>query len=318
MIKRSSLPPNGTSATVPAKFGRGNLLVCRRGRKGNVVVAALHRPDTHNAFHDAMYEDLIELLQLSARDDSVAALVLSGTGPYFSSGADLKADGGLAAAVKESEESIGGREMLRKPAGRFMMALIAFPKVIAAAVQGPAVGIGVTLLLHCDLVHMSPQANLWVPFTRLALVPELCSSRTFVDSMGLSKANELLLLGKRIDAQTSLAWNIASRVVDVTKGDSSSNIAAATTDPFHPNSLASRMVNDIDRKLLQLPCGERTSQYFVSLMRGSRRQEMERVCREELIKLDERFNTGQVKIAAQQVQFGSASKGKTQPRRSKL
>mmetsp|Transcript_3956 Transcript_3956/g.5215 ORF Transcript_3956/g.5215 Transcript_3956/m.5215 type:complete len:312 (-) Transcript_3956:425-1360(-) len=299
------LPPlllsrNGADPDAPASFGRGNLLVCRRGKGGNILLVSLYRPKVGNAFNDQMYLDLIDVLHLTANDDSVSAIVLTGSGPFFSSGADLKADGGISRTVEEAETTVGGRQTLHKPAGRFMMALIAYPKIVAAAVQGPAVGIGVTLLLHCDLVHLSPTTTLWVPFTRLALVPELCSSRTFVQSMGLSKANELLLLGKKVDAETAVAWNMASLVID-----------AKEEDPFHQNSLAGRMINELDRHLLRLPCGDQTAHYFVALMKGNRRQEMERVCREELLKLDERFNTGQVKEAASQITFGSAAKKST-------
>jgi enoyl-CoA hydratase/carnithine racemase len=288
----------GSIADTPEPFGSGNLYTCRRGKKRSIVLASLFRPKTRNAFNDDLYEDLIQLLQSTAADPSVSAVVLTGVGSFFSSGADLR-DG------KFVPESGAGRETIKKPAGRFMMALIAYPKVLCAAVQGPAVGIGVTLLLHCDIVHCSPTASFWAPFTRLALVPELCSSVTFLETMGLSKANELLLLGKRIDAKKALDWNLCSEIV--TDCDVSG-------DPFHSNSLASRMCNEIDRCLLSLPVGNTTADVFVSFVKGARRQRLERVCQAELLKLDERFNTGQVMEAASQIQIGSQ---KTHPR-SKL
>lgn len=264
------LAPDITGSYTPVTFGRGNLLLRRKGKERNILVVSLHRPKVANAFSDDMYLDLIDVLHLSAKDSSVAAIVLTGSGPFFSSGADLT---GLNQSFEEAQNSVGGRQTLHKPAGRFMMAIIAFPKVIAAAVQGPAVGIGVTLLLHCDLVHLSKKATLWVPFTRLALVPELCSSKTFLQSMGLSKANELLLLGRKIDAPTAVEWNIASRVVDNHEN---------FVDPFHPKSMASQMAQELDRRLLSLPEGSQTSEYFVALMKGERRLEMERVCSEEV------------------------------------
>ncbi|KAL7564139.1 hypothetical protein ACA910_021114 [Epithemia clementina (nom. ined.)] len=310
MNEDSQLPPlnNGLMPYEPTLFGRGNLQVCRRGKKGNILIVSLHRPRVRNAFKYNLYLDLIDVLHLCAPSDStVAAIVLTGTGSYFSSGADLKSD--LATALDEAQNSLLGRQMLHKPAGRFMMALIDFPKILAAAVQGPAVGIGCTLLMHCDLVYMSSQATLWAPFTRLALVPELCSSQTFLRSMGLSKANELLLLGKQIDAQTALQWNIASQVFD--------HRELNTNEPFHPQSLAMKMANEIDDRLLSVPCGDRTVDYFVALVKGRRRQEMASICREELLKLDERFNSGQVMEAAQEVRFGSSARNEKAPR-SKL
>jgi Delta3-Delta2-enoyl-CoA isomerase len=248
----------------------------------------------------SVYEDLIAVMDMVERDASLCALVLTGTGPYFSSGADLK-NGNF------NPEKGGGRRTRQKPAGRFMLALIRFPKIFAAAVNGPAVGIAVTLLMHCDLVHCSDKATLWAPFTRLALVPELCSSQTFIESHGLSKANELLLLGKKINAREALDWNICSQVVEGKEGMSD-------LDPFDAGSLGSRMCQQIDRNLLSLPLGDRTAQYFVSFVKGARSQRMKQVCLAELEKLDERFDSGQVQLAASHIKIGSAS----QKLRSKL
>lgn len=233
-------------------------------------------------------------MNLVEQDPTLSAIVLTGSGPYFSSGADLK-NGAF-----EAEPS--GRQTRTKPAGRFMRVLIRFPKIFAAAVNGPAIGIAVTLLMHCDLVHCSDKATLWAPFTRLALVPEFCSSQTFVEAHGLSKANELLLLGKKISARTALDWNFCSRVVADTGG---------LDDPFSPDSLASRLSDEIHRKLLSLPLGDKTVLYFVSLIRGSRRERMEQVCLAELAKLDERFDTGQVQQAVSHINIGSSSKARS-------
>jgi enoyl-CoA hydratase/carnithine racemase len=286
--------------TSPVAYGRGNLKVCRRGEEGTILLAALHRPRTMNAFNDDLYEDLIELMKETAADDRIAALVLTGTGKYFSSGADLK--NGM--FTPES----GGRRTLDKPAGRFMMAMITYPKLIAAAVNGPAVGIGVTLLMHCDLIHCSPTATFWAPFTRLALVPELCSSVTFRETMGQSKSNELLLLGRRIDAKTALDWNLCSRIVEDDNGN----------DPFSSTSLAGRMCSELDRNLLSLPLGNRTASYFVNLVRDpSRRSMLRDVCQRELLQLDERFDSGQVQAATRTLKIGSSAKQQT-PAKSRL
>lgn len=290
-------------SNAPALFGRGTLRVCRRGQhhQKSILLVALNRPAVRNAINDDMYEDLIAILQCATHEDSISALVLTGTGSFFSSGADLK-DSRMAFVPEPS-----GRQTLQKPAGRFMMEWIAFPKILAAAVNGPAVGIGCTLLLHCDLVHCSTGATFWAPFTRLALVPELCSSVTFLETMGLSKSNEMLLLGKQIDAPTALQWNICSEVVAI-PGDDSTTSTTASFDPFDPRSLASRMCQELDKNLLSLPLGDRTASHFVSMIRGRRRARLEQVCRQELVKLDERFDSGQVQEAAQHISIGSKTK----------
>lgn len=115
-----------------------------------------------NAFSDDLYLDLIDVMAEVAADSSLAVLVMTGTGSYFSSGADLKGTSML-------NDDGTDRDTLSIPPGRFMMSIITFPKILCAAVNGPAVGIGVTLLLHCDLCYCTETATLWAPFTRLAL-----------------------------------------------------------------------------------------------------------------------------------------------------
>lgn len=102
----------------------------------------------------------------------------------------------------------------------------------------------------------------------------------------------MLLLGKKIDAQTAVQWNICSRLIPGTN----------TQDPFHSNSLATHMANEIYERLLSLPFGNETVQVFVKLIRSQRRQaRMQRVCREEIVEFDERFNSGKVLKAAMQL-----------------
>lgn len=244
---------------------------------------SLHRPRVKNAFNDDQYSDLIAMLQQVYSDDTLSAIVLTGSGPYFSSGADLN-------NMVEIEDGDGG--IINKPSGRFMMELLKFPKIVVAAINGPAVGIGVTLLLHCDLVYCTEVATLWVPFTRIALVPEFCSSETFVQTMGLSNANELLLLGKKIDAELAVKRNICSGVIAG---------CDLSGDAFHISSIASKLCNDIDERLLSLPSGDKTSKIFISMVRSRRRKVLEEICKEELVKLDERLESGDVLEAAMQL-----------------
>jgi enoyl-CoA hydratase/carnithine racemase len=275
----------------PSAFGNGSLLVCRRGRDNNILLVAFSRPQVRNAIDNRVYNDLIAALKLATSDDSLSAVVLTGSGDFFSSGADLR--GGTFSPEP------GGRRTEQKPAGRFMLEMIAFPKLLAAAVNGPAVGIAVTLLMHCDLVHCTSSATFWAPFTRLALVPELCSSVTFRETMGLSKANELLLLSREINAQTAVDWGISSRVV---------HDCDTSGDPFHGRSLASQLCCEIDARLLSLPKGPQTARYFVEMLRGQSRSRLQAICREELLKLDERFDCGDVQKAARGLRIGSSAR----------
>ena len=211
------------------------------------MLVALSRPRVKNAFSDDLYLDLISVLNSVSQDDSLSAIVLTGDGSYFSSGADLKGN-------FMPEDDGASRDTLNKPAGQFMMTLLSFPKLVAVAVNGPAIGIAVTLLLHCDLCFCTRQATFWTPFTRIALVPEFCSSTTLVETMGMAKANALLMLGEKIDAETALAWNLCSRIV---------KDCDASGDPFHRNSLGSYLCREIDKRLLELPRGHQTAQVSI-------------------------------------------------------
>ena len=261
-----------------------------------LTVVAINRPLVRNAINDDVYLDLIDILQQTSQDSQSAGVILTGTGTYFTSGADLKSffDEPSSSTRTTTRDT---RPTLEKPAGQFMMTLLEYPKLICAAVNGPAVGIGTTLLLHCDIVFASRRrAKFWSPFTRIALVPELCSSVTFLSTMGLAKTNELLLLAKEIDAPTAYSWGICSRLVDDNNDD---GIIDGVNDPFHPTSLASTMALEIETKLLMLPRSARTIEYFVSMVRKSpsRNINLRRICIDELQKLDERKSFGDMDVA---------------------
>jgi len=103
---------------------------------------------------------LTAILKKSKDSEDISAVVITGSGSFFSSGADIKQ------VVKNFK---GDRVTLQLPVGQFMMAVIDFPKILAAAVNGPCIGIATTLLFHCDLCFCSKNATFWAPFTRLAL-----------------------------------------------------------------------------------------------------------------------------------------------------
>lgn len=93
-----------------------------------------------------------------------------------------------------------------------MMAVLRFPKILVAAVNGPAVGIGVTLLPHCDLVYSSASATFWVPFLRIAVVPEFGSSLTFPRIMGQAVAGDMLLNSRILTSDEALQWGLVSEL----------------------------------------------------------------------------------------------------------
>jgi len=181
-----------------------------------------------------------------------------------------------------------------------MMQLLSFPKLICAAINGPAVGIGVTLLLHCDICHCTPNATFWTPFTRIALVPEFCSSETMVETMGLSAANEMLILGKKVGSTRAVEVGLCSEVVVEDGG--------VGGDPFLEGSIGGKMCREVEERLLSLPHGDATAKIFVSMIRARRRKRYEKLCKEEIQKMDERLNSGDVIEAAMAMSLRKRSK----------
>ncbi|MDE2448012.1 MAG: enoyl-CoA hydratase/isomerase family protein [Gammaproteobacteria bacterium] len=178
-----------------------NVLVTRRG---HVCEVRLNRPEKRNALTSNMYEALIEAFAEAESDDEIRVLLLSGEGACFTGGNDLK-DFLTAPAVIESDHVIS----------RFLRALSGFGKILIAAAHGPTVGIGVTLLLHCDLVIAAARSTrLITPFVQLGVVPEAASTLLLPRLLGHQRAAEMFFLGEPLDAKTAKEWGLVNRVVD--------------------------------------------------------------------------------------------------------
>jgi enoyl-CoA hydratase/carnithine racemase len=167
-----------------------------------VMSAAFARPQKKNAITGAMYEALIEAFEAAERDESVGAFVLSGKGGVFTAGNDL--GDFLAVASRDGGDF---------PAWRFTTKLAEFGKPLVAAVDGLAVGIGTTLLFHCDLVYATPESRFQMPFVNLGLVPEAGSSLLAPQRFGRAKAAEFLLLAEPFDAKEARALGLVNAVV---------------------------------------------------------------------------------------------------------
>ena len=170
-------------------------------RDGGVLHLALSRPAKKNAITRAMYAGLAEALVEAAPDPSVRAVVLSGTGGVFTAGNDL---GDFLIDPPSGPES---------PVFRFLEAASTFPKPLVAAVAGPAVGIGTTILLHCDLAYAAPDARFTMPFVDLGLVPEAASSLLLPRVAGPMRAAGWLLFGEAFSAADALAAGLVNEMV---------------------------------------------------------------------------------------------------------
>lgn len=169
-----------------------------------VRLLTLNRPQALNAFNDDLYDAVRDALNDAAGRTDVAVLVITGTGKGFSAGTDL---GELAQPRKHSDG---------KPHGfpSFIAAVEAFPKPLIAAVNGISVGIGVTLLPHCDLVVMSTAARLRAPFASLGVTAEAGSTLLLPALIGWQRTAEFLYTAEWIDADTALAWGLTGRLCE--------------------------------------------------------------------------------------------------------
>jgi enoyl-CoA hydratase/carnithine racemase len=168
-----------------------------------ITTIALTRPDKKNALTLEMYGALRRALESASADPSVRAIVITGSNDCFTSGNDV---GDFVRAGQ------GGGDVTA-PLG-FLHALATLDKPLVAAVSGVAIGVGTTLLLHCDLVYASPGARFKTPFVDLALVPEAGSSVLLPRLVGGRRAAQLLLLGEELDAATALSWGLINAVAE--------------------------------------------------------------------------------------------------------
>jgi enoyl-CoA hydratase/carnithine racemase len=168
-----------------------------------ITTIRFDRPDKKNAITLEMYAALAAALEAAAGDAGVRAVVIAGARDCFTSGNDL---GDFMRAAQS-----GGQ--IDAPLG-FLRTMATFEKPIVAAVAGVAIGIGTTLLLHCDVVYAAPNARFKLPFVDLGLVPEAGSSVLLPALVGARRAAQLLLLGEQLDAPTALAWGLINGVAD--------------------------------------------------------------------------------------------------------
>ncbi|MFZ2508875.1 MAG: enoyl-CoA hydratase [Steroidobacteraceae bacterium] len=166
-----------------------------------VATLTFNRPDKKNAITSEMYEAIVRHLHGAASDKTVRAVLFVGAGQAFTAGNDLKDFGDPKFARPDS------------PVLSFMQALATFDKPAVAAVHGVAVGIGVTMLLHCDLVYAAEGTTFSMPFVNLGLVPEFGSTLLLPLVAGKALAAEKLLLGRPFSAAEALAMGIANAVL---------------------------------------------------------------------------------------------------------
>ena len=167
-----------------------------------VLRLTLNRPEKKNAINPEMYETIIAQLNNAAIDDAIRVVLISAEGDYFSAGND-----------REGFKTVRNMPHKDRPGFRFMNTLAGFPKPVIAAVNGHAIGIAATLLLHCDLIYAASGVELKMPFINIGLLPEFGSTLLLPKMLGYCRAAEILMLGDPVTADKAAGLGLINRVI---------------------------------------------------------------------------------------------------------
>ena len=175
---------------------------------GPAATIELNRPDSLNAWNEQFGRDLGDAVSTVAADEAIRAVMITGAGRAFSSGADLKEQRG------PGEDGLPDlSQRLREIYHPVIIGIREMPKPVIAAVNGPAVGIGCSLALACDLVLAAESAYFLLAFVNIGLVPDGGSTATVPARAGFARATEMAMLGERVNAAQALDWGLVNRVV---------------------------------------------------------------------------------------------------------
>ena len=191
----------------------------RMERTSGLLAITLARPDKKNALTGEMYQALVEALELASAEPSIHVVLLDADGGDFCAGNDIADFVALARSGQALENS---------NVFRFLRALAVLDKPLIAAVRGRAVGIGTTLLLHCDLVYVAEDARLSTPFVDLALVPEAASSVLLPARIGHVRAFALFALGESLDGHAAVHCGLANEALPANEVAPRARAAALT------------------------------------------------------------------------------------------
>ena len=212
--------------------------------KDHILTLAFARPDKKNALTNAMYGTLADAILAAETDPAVRVIVLRGEGDMYTAGNDVGEFAVMATGQFRGERHVS----------RFIDAIARSTKPMVAAVQGRAVGIGTTMLLHCDFVVLAENALLSTPFVGLALVPEAASSLLLPLRIGYARAYEMFALGETLDAKAALALGVANRVVPLDRlhAEAASVAAKLAKQPAGSLAATKRLMRNAETLLAQM------------------------------------------------------------------
>ncbi|KAJ5901208.1 hypothetical protein N7504_007201 [Penicillium tannophilum] len=187
-----------------------------------IAIVTLNRPDKLNALNAALYYTLAERLREIEKRDDIYITIVTGTGRFFSAGADVNSTRpGPGNAESGGLGSTARQDLVRSFVANNVDTTRTFynhPKILVVALNGPAVGLSAALIAHADFIYAAPHAFVLTPFSSLGLVAEGGASRAFVERMGIAKANEALILSKRIPCEDLVRTGFVNKVITADSG----------------------------------------------------------------------------------------------------
>ncbi|CPN31317.1 enoyl-CoA hydratase/isomerase [Bordetella pertussis] len=219
-------------------------------RDAAVLTLTINRPERRNALDTATYDALAAQLRAADADTGLAAVILTGAGDHFTAGNDLR--------DFQAERAAGD-----SPALRFLRALVDTDVPVLAAVEGHAVGVGVTLLQHCDFAFAAGTARLRMPFVALGLCPEGASSLLLPRLAGMRKAAEWLLQGRAFDAAEAHAAGLLTGVPEPGQALAAARAVAAdlAAQPRQALRVSKRMLRQADRAAIHATLDHEAEQF---------------------------------------------------------
>lgn len=207
-------------------------------RRGTTLEIAFARPAKKNAITDGMYRAIADAMAEAEADPAIRALLFRGEGELFTAGNDLADFAAVNAGDLHEERQVG----------RVLQALVGATKPVVAAVHGLAVGIGVTLLLHCDLVYVADDARLITPFVNLGLVPEAASSILLPAALGHRRAFAMFALGEPLTGVEAAAHGLANAALPAAEVLPRARAAAAALATKAPNAVlhTKRLLREVE------------------------------------------------------------------------
>ncbi|XP_006621297.1 enoyl-CoA delta isomerase 3, peroxisomal-like isoform X1 [Apis dorsata] len=178
-----------------------NIIYCV---ENGLLKITLNRPEKKNAITNSMYKNLLEIFHKSIQDNTIHTVCLTGTGNFFSSGNDF--------VSLLTNQDVFDIKSIINDFKKFIDMLITYPKLLIAVVNGPAIGIAVTILPLFDITYASDTAYFQTPFTSLGLIAEGCSTYTFPKIFGKSKASDMLYLGYKMNAFEAKQYGLVSEI----------------------------------------------------------------------------------------------------------